>query len=214
MFSTDPPYTLGLAVISKSRINDKALLFIIGSGRSGTTWLQTMLGEHPNVATTTEMSTFHGYVGPMMRTWDREKKNYEEHVEKQENIESDEGMIGGLSVLWSESEFLDFVEHFLEITYDKYLHKNPRATHILEKDQRISLFVDIVNRFHKDAKFIHLLRDGRDVACSRLATRIRAGFGQFSVEEAAGEWKKYVLAAKTAESFGPNSVSVREPSPS
>lgn len=39
-------------------------IFIVGAARSGSTWLQALLGAHPRVATTVELSVFHRFVGP------------------------------------------------------------------------------------------------------------------------------------------------------
>ena len=36
---------------------DLDLVFIVGSPRSGTSWLQQMLGSHPEIATPTETAT-------------------------------------------------------------------------------------------------------------------------------------------------------------
>jgi len=38
------------------------IAFIAGSGRSGTTWLQLMLGSHPAVATAQESQLFNNYL--------------------------------------------------------------------------------------------------------------------------------------------------------
>ena len=107
-------------------------------------------------------------------------------------------------MLWSENEFFNFLETFLSITHEKYLLKNPQASHILEKDQRISFFTDVINRLHKNAKFIHLLRDGRDVLCSKLVARKRMGFGPASVKEGIEDWRRHILAARQASSFRVN----------
>ncbi|MER3452771.1 MAG: hypothetical protein C4344_03635, partial [Acidimicrobiia bacterium] len=44
-----------------------APVFLIGAQRSGTTWLQCLLGAHPRVATPQEPEFFTGYVA----AWDR-----------------------------------------------------------------------------------------------------------------------------------------------
>lgn len=49
--------------------------FIVGAGRSGTTWLQIMLGRHPAVATTTETHSIAGYPSWMERRWRRERQH-------------------------------------------------------------------------------------------------------------------------------------------
>ena len=45
------------------RPRDEDLLFIVGSPRSGTTWLQLLLAGHPEVATRGETHLFEHFVG-------------------------------------------------------------------------------------------------------------------------------------------------------
>ena len=174
------------------------MLFIVGSTRSGTTWLHTMLGEHSQVATTVEMTTFPKYIGPVLKIWNEEKKNYDEHLQNQVNIETSEGVIGGLPALWSEREYIDFLRSFLAVTNEKYMFKNPQASHILEKAPDNSLFTNEIFLFYENAKFIHMIRDGRDAVCSKIAAKTRVGFGPTSVQEATESWKTYVLGAQKA----------------
>jgi hypothetical protein len=42
---------------------EKQFLFIIGAPRSGTTWLQAMLGAHPSICTTGELKLFDLFTG-------------------------------------------------------------------------------------------------------------------------------------------------------
>ena len=174
------------------------MLFIVGSTRSGTTWLHTMLGEHSQVATTVEMTTFPKYIGPVLKIWNEEKKNYDEHLQNQANVETSEGVVGGLPALWSEREYIDFLRSFLTVTDEKYMFKNPQASHILEKTPENSFFINEIFLFYENAKIIHLIRDGRDAVCSKIAAKKRVGFGPTSVQEATESWKTYVLAARQA----------------
>jgi hypothetical protein len=44
-------------------------VFVVGSPRSGTTWLQLLLAQHPAVATHQETHLFHNYLGPLERAY-------------------------------------------------------------------------------------------------------------------------------------------------
>jgi len=47
----------------------KEFLFIVGSPRSGTTWLQLMLGSHPSVCATAELTLYDKYLAPWLDAW-------------------------------------------------------------------------------------------------------------------------------------------------
>jgi hypothetical protein len=49
-----------------------ALVLIVGAPRSGTTWLQSMLGSHPDIATPQETDLFEVYLKPVVEAWDRQ----------------------------------------------------------------------------------------------------------------------------------------------
>ena len=49
----------------------KQLVFLVGCQRSGTTWLQKVLGGHPQIGTAQESHVFDQFIGPAMRFWDR-----------------------------------------------------------------------------------------------------------------------------------------------
>jgi hypothetical protein len=63
---------------------EKNFLFIIGSPRSGTMWLQLMIGGHPLVCATTELRLYNKYTAPWLEAWKgealltEEGKRYEE----------------------------------------------------------------------------------------------------------------------------------------
>jgi LPS sulfotransferase NodH len=160
-------------------------IFIIGSPRSGTTWLQILLGAHPKVASTVELTIFSHYIAPLINGWNKEKENIDKGRWEQ-----------GLPYIWSQEEFYVFLRSFVDKAYEKVLEKNPEATHILDKHPGYSKHVKLIQKFLPDAKFIHIIRDGRDVACSMMAARKNIGFGEGKIEGAAREWRDNVLASR------------------
>jgi hypothetical protein len=171
-------------------ISDKQFLFIIGSGRSGTTWLQIMIGAHPLVCTTVELTLFDRYLAPWIRAWRNEAANIEQGRWHQ-----------GVPFLWTEDEFYGFLREFLERVYERVVATNPQATHILDKHPEYSMYVEDINRFFPNARFIHVIRDGRDVAVSAVAALQQIGFGVGTIQEAAALWKKYVREAQKARQY-------------
>jgi hypothetical protein len=118
------------------KVLEKEFLFIIGSPRSGTTWLQLMLGAHPQVCATTELRLYNKYIAPWLEAWQGEA------------LLSEEGKhYLGLPVLWTEGEFRDFLRSFLERVYAKVLATKPQATHVLDKHPHYSAFVEDIHFF-------------------------------------------------------------------
>jgi hypothetical protein len=181
-----------------STLDSKDFLFIIGSPRSGTTMLQIVLGSHPQVATTVELTLFNRYLGPWLKTWDEEVANLRDKQWQQ-----------GLPFLFKEEEFMAHARHLLEEAYGRVLATKPGATHLLDKHPAYGRQVGAIKRLLPRARFIHVLRDGRDAASSMVAAREKMGFGAATLPAAAAAWKSYTGAAREAAKFGPDYLEVR-----
>jgi len=181
-----------------SLLETKDFLFIIGSPRSGTTMLQILLAAHPQVASTVEQTLFQHYVKQWLDTWDAEVRNIEER-----------GWKLGLPILWKEEELVAFLREFLARAYAKILALKPGATHLLDKHPGYSAHVRTIKRFLPRARFIHIIRDGRDVAASTVAAHAKMGFGPANVAGAAVKWKRFLSAAREAAQFGEDYLEIR-----
>lgn len=177
-------------------ILDKQFIFIIGSERSGTTWLQTMIGAHPLVSTTVELTLFSRYTAPWIKVWKQEATNLGKWLQ-------------GLPFLWSEDEFYRFLKEFLERVYSRVIATNVQATHILDKCPGYSQYVEDINRLLPNARFIHLIRDGRDVVVSMVAARRHLGFGTGTIHDSATAWKDHVRGAQKAREYHGRYMEVR-----
>lgn len=173
-------------------------LFIIGSPRSGTTWIQNMLASHEQVATTVELTLFNNYVAPWIKSWQREATNIEQGKWDQ-----------GLPYLWDEAEFTDYLREFLGKTYAKVEAKNPGATHILDKFPLYAVYTELIRQFLPEARFIHVIRDGRDVVVSILAARKNVGFGASNLVDAMATWKEMVTSAREARHYADSYLELR-----
>lgn len=166
---------------------DRQFLFIIGSPRSGTSWLQTMLGAHPDVCTSVELTLFNRYLAPWLEAWRSEAAAIREGRWHQ-----------GLPILWTEAEFRGFLRDFLRRTYERVLQTKPNATHILDKHPGYAFHTATIRAFFPTARFLHVIRDGRDVVASMLAARRDMGFGGETAAACAIEWRDSILAARRA----------------
>lgn len=158
-------------------------IYIIGAPRSGTTWLHTLVGSHPQVATFAELNTFHSYIRPLIQAWDREQMINETGKWKM-----------GLPLLYSKQERDDVISKFLEDLYARVASAKPGCTHILDKHPGNTFEVDLVRQFFPHARFIHIIRDGREVARSlcRIHRDMGPTFGSATWDNACWQWHTYV----------------------
>jgi hypothetical protein len=166
---------------------EKKFIFIIGSPRSGTTWLQTMIGSHPYVSTTVELTLFSAYTSPLIQSWDRESFNLKTKP-----------WVQGLPFIWTEEDFIEFLRDFLQKAYVKVLNKNQQATHILDKHPGYAKHVLDIYKLIPSARVIHIIRDGRDVVTSMIAAKRSVGFGTDKIENCAKIWVQSILSSRKA----------------
>jgi len=175
---------------------DLPFVCIIGAPRSGTTWLQAMIGAHPQVSTTQELKLFDLFTGPWEHSW-------RQLVELQRSAG---GGPRGLRVVWSDDEFHALLAGLVRDVHARVLATKPGATVVLDKSPGYSQYVTHIRSLVPQVKFIHILRDGRDVAVSlRVAS---TGWGRAwapsSIASAASLWRSMVKAAREAEAPEPS----------
>lgn len=173
--------------------------FIIGAPRSGTTWLQIMLGAHPNLVTPQELHLFSRYIAPLWTAW-------EEEVARPRG-----DRIVGLMTALTEEEFERELQHLVLAVHRRVLAMKPGATLVLEKDPAYSYHVTLTDRLVPEAKYVHVIRDGRDVANSLIATGTAWGssWAPTAARRAAEMWRDHVQRAQQAAAFAGRYLEVR-----
>jgi hypothetical protein len=129
-------------------------VFLVGCQRSGTSWLQLLLAQHPAVATTQETHLFSEYLWPLHQRWERFTRA--------------RSRLGGRLIL-SDEEFDELSADFARKVLQKIAATNPSATVVLEKTPDHVRHAEFILRLLPDAYFIHLIRDPRSVASSLCA---------------------------------------------
>jgi hypothetical protein len=174
-------------------------IFIVGASRSGTTWLQHMLGIHHQIVTPQETDFFNLYIHPLWKAWNQDLQTTEEKRFK------------GLAAVLTQKDFDRLILHVISMVYQRIMELKPSASVLLEKNPPYSLHIDLINRYLPQAHFIHMIRDGRDVAASLMAAS--GGWGRSwapnNVVHAAKMWKNYVLGARKAQYFVKRYIEVR-----
>lgn len=164
-------------------------IFVVGCPRSGTSLLSKILDNHPKIGI-----PFESHIYPKLYDW----KNCYGDMSKNKNKERLVRDILSLETIrhWSEtpkkSEIIsrfrreDFHGAF-QATMEAWLTSKKKTRWGEKTPHNVFFWEDITEGF-PDSKFIHILRDGRDVALSWKKVR----FGPEHFYPLAESWKKYI----------------------
>jgi hypothetical protein len=167
------------------------LILIVGSPRSGTTWLQKLLAAHPLVQTGQESDIFDEYLGPQLRAWRRQSQP--------ERFSTRGGI--GLGCYFTEAEFMQNLRNYQDTLLMPLLGGLTGQQVFLEKTPGHALYLPEILELLPRVRIVHILRDGRDVAASLLAAS--RGWGKIWAPKnpghAAWVWMKHVHAVRNAQ---------------
>ncbi|HVO49258.1 MAG TPA: sulfotransferase [Steroidobacteraceae bacterium] len=169
--------------------NGHNLIFVVGSPRSGTTWLQRLLAAHPSVRTGQESGLFDSYVGPQLRAWRRDL----------DPATSGRSAVG-MGCYLREEEFLDLLRGYMLRLLEPMVGRLAPGQLFLEKTPSHALFIPEIMELLPQSRIIHILRDARDVSASLLAAAKSWGsyWAPGHPRGAAGMWVDHVRAARAA----------------
>ena len=178
------------------------IVFILGCARSGTTWLQLLLFQHPLVASSQETTLFSHYLGHLAKSW-KQEEDEESDRRLSRSAEAPARMISppraaGLSQTLSRDEFEALMRDFGLAVFRKIAASKAGASVLVEKTPAHAFHRDLIVRLFPDARFIHIVRDPRSVVVSlREASRI-TGFewARTGVVSSAKYWRKSVQACR------------------
>lgn len=166
------------------------IIFIVGSPRSGTTWLQLLLAQHPDIATDKETQLFTQYVSRLQERWHEEVD------------EAQVGTTNGLTQIMTETQFLTAVRGFTDRVLGSLAKDNPTAKFVLEKSPEHALHASTIMKAYPDAWFLHIIRDPRAVSNSfRHAARDWWTWAPSGPIETTRRWRRNVSAARDIASF-------------
>jgi hypothetical protein len=153
------------------------MIFNVGSRRSGTFWLQRMVTAHPEVAAVpSETHLFSSGIAPLFEGFQHSLRSSTK--------------VGEVYV--ERDAALDAVRDLCDVVFAGVVE--PGTARIAERTPLHVLHLDLIAAIYPDARFVHIVRDGRDVARSIAAQE----WGPSSIEEAAAEWRSAILAARGA----------------
>ncbi len=153
------------------------MIFNVGARRSGTFWLQRIVTAHPDVAAVpTESHLFSHGIAPLFERFHHGARSSPQlaamHVDRDVLLDATRA----------------FCDRILgELT-------EPGQRFLAERTPLHVYHLDLIDAIYPDASFVHIVRDGRDVARSLRSQP----WGPVTLTEAAEEWRSSVAAAREA----------------
>ena len=172
-------------------------IFVVGAARSGTTWVHDILTAHPAVAGAYETWLFTNKNGLVSLFTGA-------HWPKKPS---------GLGRLLSREEL---VAHVREFATSVLCHAmQPEHRHLVEKSPSHIYVMPLIFEVFPNGRFIHVIRDGRDVSVSvRAAARSwvpawRSSFGA-SIRTSSRAWREAIrIARRDSTQFGSQYMEIR-----
>lgn len=172
--------------LSNSTLLGENLIFIVGSPRSGTTYLRRLISSFPNIQSDYRESHLFRYVGPCMDTW---------HSYTKGGIEGDpKSFTVGLAAYFTYEEFIEITRKFVAELMKPMIGELKEGEVFLEKSPVHALYLHTIHELLPDARLIHILRDPRDVVASLLAVS-RQKYGSWAsnrADKCAQSWCNHV----------------------
>ncbi|HEY1360064.1 MAG TPA: sulfotransferase [Thermoleophilaceae bacterium] len=152
-------------------------IFSFGVPRSGTYWLQRIVTAHPEVSgVPSESQLFYRGIDRLFEVFHHGVRG--------------SGTTGAMYV--DRPRLLDAARDFCDQVLSPYLE--PGARYLAERTSMHVYCVGTIAEVYPDARLLHIIRDGRDVARSL----VRQEWGPPGVAEAAEQWRSGVEDARAA----------------
>ena len=179
-------------------------IFVIGNPRSGTTLLRLLIASHPNICIPPECG-FALWLKKTYAQWSGQNLHDPESVESFtedlvacRKFDTWEISHNTIKKAIEEKQPTNFVA-LVGVVYRSFLEKNkPQASRWGDKNNFHVSHVAEINSMFPDCKFVHVVRDVRDVACSyRELKSLKSNSPYrpnlpFEVEDICNEWKSNV----------------------
>jgi hypothetical protein len=164
--------------------------------------LQRVLAAHPNVATPQETHLFALYLAPYYARWERQKRVSERNLQAIETGEGDAGRLLGLATILDDED-VDFagrslLEAVMRRTVEAVADERDDIRVVIEKTPSNAEHTDLIERIAPTTRYIHVIRDPRDVAASLIAASNDWGgrWAPRTADSAARMWMEHLAGAR------------------
>lgn len=174
-------------IMQTARIGELGTFFVLGCQKSGTTWLERLLDGHPQLACGGE-----GHIGDLLANL----------LQQAANAYNAQGMAN-----WKlgDEDLLSLIRVAGDRILNRYIERRdkPDLKAVGDKSPEYALAMPVLDRLYPNAKYIHIIRDGRDACVSGWAHLQRAGhqsqfarFEDYAEYFAQHHWVRYIVTAQ------------------
>lgn len=142
-------------------------VFIVGVPRSGTTLLRVILDSHPNLAVGPECPWISGNYGNII--------SFRHLLDSLTNHKL--GPLKNFSGI-SEERIVEILRVAIDAILTSYAKEHNKRRWIEKTPDNITC-IPFINKIFPDAKYIHIIRDGRDVASSSSSPLAKKNWGKY-----------------------------------
>jgi hypothetical protein len=185
-------------------------IFVIGCGRSGTTWVQDVIAAHPSVLTSQESHAYEVVYGNVERFGSRSLKPWVQVLQRFDISKGEQRWVGlhwwidrphlvqlvHTAIHNREQSSLDVAENVIEGIFDHFFFQasgGTAANTLMEKGSHYRFAERFMRRF-TEAKVVEVVRDGRDVCVSMEMQALTARWPPRSRAEQIQLWTSAVEA--------------------
>ncbi len=183
----------------ESQVISSNPFFILGAQRSGTTMLRLMLNKHPNIAIPHETGFITVFYSELSRYGDLSIKHNQKKL--LEDISHHKLVIRGKHITDKEKILSHNISNYSDLINAIFIEyaKSNNKKRWGDKTPFYTPDIDILYTLFPEAKFLHLVRDGRDVIISQR----NISWMSNSVPRLAEEWKwKTTICSKVGKVLG------------
>ncbi|RNC83671.1 MAG: sulfotransferase [Balneola sp.] len=188
----------------------KTPLFILGNPRSGTSLLRLMLTEHKSMIIPPECGFIQWWFDKY-QDWsdqlsdihyERKVLQYVEDLKTSRKIETWDFDFELLTQFLNKKRPSTYSELCLLVIEAYAIQKNKMVRYLGDKNNYYLSYLELIGELFPNAKYISIIRDGRDVACSYLSMKKVHSNSDYkpklasSIEEIAEEWSSNINRIK------------------